>query len=63
MPYVIRPLGTLNRWGIAHRRPWLKRLSFAMVERRILAGAYRIHFTSEQERTEAEELGVRQGAS
>ena len=62
VPYVIRPLGVLNRWGIAHRRPWLKRLSFPLVERRILAGADRIHFTSEQERAEAEELGVKQQA-
>ena len=60
VPYVIRPLGVLNRWGITQRRPWLKRLSFPIVERRILAGADRIHFTSEQERTEAAELGVSQ---
>jgi glycosyltransferase involved in cell wall biosynthesis len=62
VPYVIRPLGVLNRWGINNRRPWLKRLSFMLVERRILAGAYRIHFTSEEERIEAEELGVKQRA-
>jgi glycosyltransferase involved in cell wall biosynthesis len=58
IPYVVRPLGTLNRWGLASRRPWLKRLSFPVVERRILTGAARIHFTSEQERIEAAELGI-----
>jgi glycosyltransferase involved in cell wall biosynthesis len=58
VPYVVRPLGTLNRWGMEHRRPWLKRLSFSIIESRILRGAARIHYTSEQERIEAAELGV-----
>jgi glycosyltransferase involved in cell wall biosynthesis len=58
VPYVVRPLGTLNRWGMEHRRPWLKRLSFAIIERRILRGAARIHYTSEQEQIEAAELGL-----
>jgi glycosyltransferase involved in cell wall biosynthesis len=58
VPYVVRPLGTLNRWGMEHRRPWLKRLSFAIIERRILQGAARIHYTSEQEQIEAAELGL-----
>jgi glycosyltransferase involved in cell wall biosynthesis len=56
VPYVVRPLGTLNRWGMEHRRPWLKRLSFALIERRILRGAARIHYVSEQERIEAARL-------
>ena len=58
VPYVVRPLGTLSRWGMERRRPWLKRLSFALVERRILRGAARIQYTSEQERIEATELGL-----
>jgi glycosyltransferase involved in cell wall biosynthesis len=58
VPYVVRPLGTLNRWGMEHRRPWLKRLSFATIERRILRGAARIHYTSEQEQIEVVDLGV-----
>ncbi|HMH50417.1 MAG TPA: glycosyltransferase [Candidatus Acidoferrum sp.] len=53
VPYVVRPLGTLNRFGMEQRRPLLKRLSFGMVERRILAGAARVHYTSEAERREA----------
>ena len=59
VPYVVRPLGTLNRWGMEHRRPWLKRLSLHLVEHRILRGAARVHYTSQQERVEAVELGVR----
>jgi len=58
VPYIVRPLGTLNRWGIANRRPWLKRLSFRILESRILASAAGIHYTSEQELMEAGDLGV-----
>lgn len=58
IPYVIRPLGTLNRYGMQRRRPWLKRLSFALIERNILRHAATIHYTSEQEQHEAAEIGV-----
>lgn len=59
VPYIVRPLGTLNQWGIQHRRPLLKRLSLSLIERPLLAHAARIHYTSEQERLEAEAVGVR----
>jgi len=58
IPYVVRPLGTLNRWGMQRRRRRLKRLSFRLIERRILRGAACVHYASEQERLEAAELGV-----
>jgi glycosyltransferase involved in cell wall biosynthesis len=58
VPYIVRPLGTLNRWGIENRRPWLKKLSFRILESRILAGAAAVHYTCEQERVEAGDLGV-----
>lgn len=58
VPYVVRPLGVLNRWGMSQRRPWLKQVSFRFIERRILRDAAAIHYTSEQERQEAAELGV-----
>jgi glycosyltransferase involved in cell wall biosynthesis len=57
VPYIVRPLGTLNRWGMEHRRPWLKRVSFLLLERRILEHAAAVHYTSEQERIEAEQAG------
>src|SRR6266404_6907680 len=57
-PYIVRPLGTLNRWGMRNRRPRLKDLSFQVIESRILRNAALVHFTSEQEREEAAELGV-----
>ncbi len=58
IPYIVRPLGVLNRWGMENRRPLLKRLSFALIERRVLQNAAFIHYTAEQERIEAEACGV-----
>jgi glycosyltransferase involved in cell wall biosynthesis len=52
VPYVVRPLGTLNRWGIENRRPWLKQASLRLIDRRVLSGAAAVHFTSEEEREE-----------
>lgn len=54
VPYMVRPLGVLNVWGIRHRHPFLKKLSLRLVERKVLAHAAAAHFTSEQERCEAE---------
>jgi glycosyltransferase involved in cell wall biosynthesis len=58
VPYIIRPLGVLNRWGMQNRRRWLKRFSFRFIERRIISNAAAIHYTSQQEKLEAEEAGV-----
>lgn len=58
IPYVVRPLGTLARYGLAARRPALKRLSLACLEGPLLRGASAVHFTSRAEQTEAEGLGV-----
>lgn len=59
VPYVIRPLGVLNRYGMTARRPWLKRLSLRMVEGPLLRDAAAVHFTSQAEADEAAELGIR----
>lgn len=58
IPYIIRPLGTLANYGITQRRPWLKRLSLAMIEAPLLRHAAAVHFTSEIEKQEAESLGI-----
>ena len=63
VPYIVRPLGTLNEWGMKNRRPWLKRLSFRVIESRVLKHAARIHYTSDQERLEAETLDVTTAAA
>jgi glycosyltransferase involved in cell wall biosynthesis len=54
IPYVVRPLGVLNTWGMQNRRRLLKKVSFRFIEKRILANAAALHFTSEQERYEAQ---------
>jgi glycosyltransferase involved in cell wall biosynthesis len=58
VPYIVRPLGTLNLWGMHHRRPWLKKLSFRVIESRILRNAAGVQYTSQQEANEAGQLGV-----
>lgn len=58
IPYVVTPHGMLNRWGMGNRRPQLKRLSYSLIEQRILAGAAAIHYTSAQECKEAHTLGI-----
>lgn len=58
VPYIVRPLGVLNNWGMSHRRPQLKRLSLRWIDGRILRDAAAVHFTSEQESAEAAQLGV-----
>lgn len=52
VPYVSRPLGQLCPWAIQHRG-LKKRLYLALAERANLRGAAGVHFTTEQERTEA----------
>lgn len=58
VPYVVRPLGTLAHYGITSRRRLLKKLSMHFIERRMLADAAAVHFTSNAERLEAEDLGL-----
>ncbi len=59
VPYVLRPLGVLAPYGMANRHPFLKKASFALVERRLLQSASAVHFTSLAEKTEAEALGLK----
>ena len=57
-PFIVRPLGTLNQWGMQNRKRWLKTASFLLLESRILRWAALVHFTSEQEAFEAGLLRV-----
>jgi glycosyltransferase involved in cell wall biosynthesis len=56
VPYIIRPLGVLNRWGMENRRKFLKSLSFRFVEKSILRHAAAMHYTSCAEQIEAEQV-------
>jgi len=58
VPYIVRPLGTLSRWSVEQRRPLLKRLSYGVLESRIVRQAAAMHYTSGQEQREAEMLGI-----
>lgn len=58
LPLVIRPFGTLSRFTMTHRRSLVKRIYFELLERRNVAGAGAVHFTSDAERDEAAWHGV-----
>ena len=58
VPYVVRPLGVLNRWGLANRRPLLKRIWLRFIEIPLLRRAAAIHYTAESEREEARALAA-----
>lgn len=53
VPYIVRPLGVLNSWGMNHRRRWVKALSFGLLDKPVLNSAAAIHYTSDQEAAEA----------
>lgn len=59
VPYVVRPLGVLNDWGMKNRRRWLKMLSFRLLDKHALDHAAMIHYTSEREAVEAAPLGIK----
>lgn len=56
VPYVVRPLGVLNRWGLQNRRAFLKRLSLRLLEIPLLRRAAALHFTAEAEAEEASQV-------
>lgn len=58
VPYVVRPLGVLNHYGMRERRALLKRASVRWVEGPLLRDAAAVHFTSSQELHEAASLGI-----
>lgn len=58
VPFLFRPFGVLNRYGITQRRPFLKKLSLRWVEGPLLTDAAAIHFTSKDEAEQAAILGI-----
>jgi glycosyltransferase involved in cell wall biosynthesis len=61
VPYVVRPLGTMDAWSL-QQKPIRKRLLLAMGGRRMLRDAAAIHYTSSEERRQAERaLGLERG--
>lgn len=58
LPYILRPLGTLDPSDL-RKKKLLKQLYVELIERRNLAGAAAVHFTSEQEAKISERFGVK----
>ncbi|WP_071191405.1 hormogonium polysaccharide biosynthesis glycosyltransferase HpsP [Trichormus sp. NMC-1] len=57
LPYILRPLGTLDPADLQKKKQ-LKQLYVELIERRNLAGAAAVHFTSEQEAKISARFGV-----
>ncbi len=53
-PVIVRPFGTLSRYTFTHRRTWLKRRYFHVLDRPNLRRAHGLHFTTNEERDEAQ---------
>jgi glycosyltransferase involved in cell wall biosynthesis len=53
VPYLVRPLGTLDPWSL-QRHAWRKRLLLQLGVRSLLAGAGAMHYTSDEEARLAE---------
>jgi glycosyltransferase involved in cell wall biosynthesis len=49
IPYIVRPLGTLEPWSMQQKRP-RKMLAWYLFFRHLLHGAAAVHYTTEQER-------------
>jgi glycosyltransferase involved in cell wall biosynthesis len=61
VPYVMRPLGTLDPWSM-QQKSWRKRLFWSLAGESMLSGAAAVHYTSHAEKTATEHLlGVNHG--
>jgi glycosyltransferase involved in cell wall biosynthesis len=61
VPYVIRPLGTLDPWSMK-QKPLRKRVFWSVAGKAMLSGAAGIHYTSQAEKSATENLlGVNHG--
>jgi glycosyltransferase involved in cell wall biosynthesis len=57
VPYIIRPLGSLDPWSLSQKRG-RKRLMWLAGVKRMLKGAAAIHYTTAEERRQAETVGA-----
>ncbi|MCB1227489.1 MAG: glycosyltransferase [Verrucomicrobiales bacterium] len=58
VPFIVRPLGVLNRWGMENRRRRVKALSFRLLELPMLRRASAMHYTSRIELDDATRFGL-----
>jgi glycosyltransferase involved in cell wall biosynthesis len=61
VPYIVRPLGTLDPWSLQQKR-FRKQLFWQLAAKRMLGEAAAIHYTTDEERRLAENaLGLNRG--
>lgn len=61
VPYVVRPLGTLDPWSMK-QKAGRKKIFWSLVGKRMLGGSAAVHYTAVGEKTATEEsLGINQG--
>jgi glycosyltransferase involved in cell wall biosynthesis len=59
VPYVMRPAGVLDTWGMRNKSRLVKALSVRMIEGPLLRSAAAVHFTTPLEQARAAELALR----
>jgi glycosyltransferase involved in cell wall biosynthesis len=59
VPYVVRPFGVLNRWGMERRKSWLKHFIFKWMEKPVIDHAHALHFTSDEEAADVARLAIK----
>lgn len=59
VPYVMRPAGVLDTWGMKNKSRVVKALSVRLVEGPLLRSAAAVHFTTPLEEARAAELALR----
>ncbi len=59
VPYLVRPIGSLEPWALSSQGRLRKKLYMSLIERRHLDKAAAIHATSQQEAANISKLGIR----
>jgi glycosyltransferase involved in cell wall biosynthesis len=59
VPYVMRPAGVLDTWGMRNKSRLVKALSVRLIEGPLLRSAAAVHFTTPLEQARAAELALR----
>lgn len=58
VPYIMRPAGVLDTWGLRNKSRLVKALSLRLVEAPLLCSAAAVHFTTSLEQERAAELAL-----
>ena len=56
VPYVMRPTGALDTWGMTNKSRLIKKTSLRLLDGPLLAGASAVHFMTDLERSRAASL-------